>query len=137
MIYILISKTFFFTGQWYYYPGIIGHYVSFFAGLFFMIIYYVYFHPTGIGKGLWLVSTQLSSQFKKASEINLFASQNSIWINLYFPPFYIEVEFFNIKRGSYHNQNNITPSELLDTENQPIIGEKHFLEKNRSSITPK
>jgi len=67
-------------GQWYYYPGIIGHYVSFFAGLFFMIIYYVYFHPTGI-----------------------------------------EVEFFNIKRGSYHNQNNITPSELLDTENQPII----------------
>ena len=47
-----------------------------------------------------------------------------------FPPFYIEVEFFNIKRGSYHNQNNITPSELLDTENQPIIGEKHFLEKS-------
>ena len=44
------------------------------------------------------------------------------------------MEFFNIKRGSYHNQNNITPSELLDTENQPIIGEKHLLEKNRSSI---
>ena len=34
---------------WYYYPGIIGHYLAFFAGLFFMIIYYLYFHPTGIG----------------------------------------------------------------------------------------
>lgn len=33
---------------WYYYPGIIGHYLAFFAGLFFMIIYYLYFHPTGI-----------------------------------------------------------------------------------------
>jgi hypothetical protein len=34
--------------SWYYYPGIIGHYLAFFAGLFFMIVYYVYFHPTGI-----------------------------------------------------------------------------------------
>ena len=33
---------------WYYYPGIIGHYLAFFAGLFFMVIYYLYFHPTGV-----------------------------------------------------------------------------------------
>lgn len=38
------------TGQeyWYYYPGILGHYAMFFGGIFFMVLYYSFFHPTGI-----------------------------------------------------------------------------------------
>lgn len=34
--------------HWYYYPGIIIHYLAFFGGIFFMLVYYAYFHPTGI-----------------------------------------------------------------------------------------
>ncbi|TRY68474.1 hypothetical protein TCAL_09655, partial [Tigriopus californicus] len=33
---------------WYYYPGILGHYAMFFGGIFFMILYYSFFHPTGV-----------------------------------------------------------------------------------------
>ena len=33
--------------SWYFYPGIVGHYVAFLAGVFFMIIYYYFFHPSG------------------------------------------------------------------------------------------
>ena len=34
--------------HWYWIPGIIGHYVMFFGGILFMVIYYTCFHPTGI-----------------------------------------------------------------------------------------
>eukprot|EP00095_Tigriopus_kingsejongensis_P001254 maker-scaffold374_size191929-snap-gene-0.33 protein:Tk01254 transcript:maker-scaffold374_size191929-snap-gene-0.33-mRNA-1 annotation:"hypothetical protein DAPPUDRAFT_43071" len=34
--------------HWYYYPGIFGHYVMFFAAIFFMLLYYGVFHPTGV-----------------------------------------------------------------------------------------
>jgi len=33
---------------WYFYPAIFGHYLAFFAGIFFMVIYYVFFHPSGV-----------------------------------------------------------------------------------------
>ena len=33
--------------SWYYYPGIVAHYVMFFVGLSFMALYYGCFHPTG------------------------------------------------------------------------------------------
>ena len=33
--------------NWYFYPGIIGHYVAFTAGILFMIAYYYFFHPSG------------------------------------------------------------------------------------------
>lgn len=34
--------------NWYYYPGIVGHYLAFFGGIFFMVTYYTFFHPTGV-----------------------------------------------------------------------------------------
>ena len=33
--------------EWYRLPGIVFHYVAFFAGLCFMLLYYGLFHPTG------------------------------------------------------------------------------------------
>ena len=36
------------TGEiWYFYPGIIGHYLAFAAGVAFMVTYYYFFHPSG------------------------------------------------------------------------------------------
>ena len=36
------------TGEiWYFYPGIIGHYLAFTAGVGFMVTYYYFFHPSG------------------------------------------------------------------------------------------
>ena len=36
------------TGEiWYLYPGIIGHYLAFTAGVVFMVTYYYFFHPSG------------------------------------------------------------------------------------------
>ena len=36
------------TGElWYFYPGILGHYLAFFAGVGFMVTYYYFFHPSG------------------------------------------------------------------------------------------
>ena len=34
--------------HWYYIPGVVGHYLMFFAGIFFMCLYYGCCHPTGI-----------------------------------------------------------------------------------------
>ena len=34
--------------HWYFYPGIFGHYITFFAGIVFMVVYYLFFHPTGV-----------------------------------------------------------------------------------------
>jgi len=34
--------------NWYVFPAMIGHYLSFFAGIMFMLCYYLWFHPTGI-----------------------------------------------------------------------------------------
>jgi len=34
--------------RWYFYPGIVGHYLAFFTGLAFMMIYYGFFHPSEI-----------------------------------------------------------------------------------------
>lgn len=48
VLWILNAKTILPDNQWYFYPAIIGHYAAFFCGLAFMIIYYVYFHPSGI-----------------------------------------------------------------------------------------
>jgi len=33
---------------WFVYPALIGHYAAFFGGIFFMLSYYIWFHPTGI-----------------------------------------------------------------------------------------
>eukprot|EP00088_Acartia_fossae_P004312 TRINITY_DN11844_c0_g1_i5.p1 TRINITY_DN11844_c0_g1~~TRINITY_DN11844_c0_g1_i5.p1 ORF type:complete len:588 (-),score=83.91 TRINITY_DN11844_c0_g1_i5:364-2127(-) len=33
---------------WFVYPALIGHYLAFFGGIFFMLCYYIWFHPTGI-----------------------------------------------------------------------------------------
>ena len=33
---------------WFVYPAMVGHYVAFFGGIFFMLCYYIWFHPTGI-----------------------------------------------------------------------------------------
>ena len=35
------------TVEWYRLPGIAVHYVAFFSGLCFMLLYYGFFHPTG------------------------------------------------------------------------------------------
>ena len=42
------------TTAWYFYPAIIGHYAAFFSGLAFMLIYYIYFHPSEIEVPLFL-----------------------------------------------------------------------------------
>jgi len=34
--------------DWYVFPAMTGHYLAFFAGIFFMICYYLWFHPTGV-----------------------------------------------------------------------------------------
>lgn len=34
--------------HWYWIPGMVGHYVMFFSGIFFMVTYYVCFHPSGV-----------------------------------------------------------------------------------------
>jgi len=34
--------------NWYVFPAMIGHYLSFFAGIMFMLCYYLWFHPTGV-----------------------------------------------------------------------------------------
>jgi len=34
--------------NWYVFPAMVGHYLTFFAGIMFMICYYLWFHPTGI-----------------------------------------------------------------------------------------
>ena len=33
--------------SWYVFPAMVGHYLAFFAGIMFMICYYLWFHPTG------------------------------------------------------------------------------------------
>jgi len=33
--------------SWYVFPAMCGHYLAFFAGIMFMIFYYLWFHPTG------------------------------------------------------------------------------------------
>ena len=33
--------------SWYVFPALLGHYLAFFAGIMFMICYYLWFHPTG------------------------------------------------------------------------------------------
>ncbi len=38
---------------WYFYPGIVAHYLTFFAGVFFMVLYYACFHPTGVRPISW------------------------------------------------------------------------------------
>ena len=35
------------SASWYFYPGIVGHYLAFFAGIMFMVLYYYFFHPSG------------------------------------------------------------------------------------------
>lgn len=37
---------------WYFYPSVFGHYLMFFGGIFFMLVYYVCFHPTRNGDPL-------------------------------------------------------------------------------------
>ena len=34
-------------GSWYVFPAMMGHYLTFFAGIMFMLCYYLWFHPTG------------------------------------------------------------------------------------------
>ncbi len=34
--------------DWYVFPAMIGHYLAFFAGIMFMLCYYLWCHPTGI-----------------------------------------------------------------------------------------
>jgi len=34
--------------SWYVFPAMVGHYLTFFAGIMFMLCYYLWFHPTGI-----------------------------------------------------------------------------------------
>jgi len=34
-------------GSWYVFPAMMGHYLAFFAGIMFMLCYYLWFHPTG------------------------------------------------------------------------------------------
>jgi hypothetical protein len=41
--------------QWYRLPGIVVHYVTFFAGLLFMLLYYGFCHPTGVKVRLIIV----------------------------------------------------------------------------------
>jgi len=33
--------------SWYVFPAMVGHYLAFFAGIMFMLCYYLWFHPTG------------------------------------------------------------------------------------------
>jgi len=33
--------------NWYVFPAMVGHYLAFFAGIMFMLCYYLWFHPTG------------------------------------------------------------------------------------------
>lgn len=35
------------SNLWYLYPAIVGHYLSFFVGLVFMVVYYLLLHPSG------------------------------------------------------------------------------------------
>lgn len=46
---------------WYYYPGIICHYILFFAGLVFMLTYYVTLHPSGTEYSITVSSYQFSN----------------------------------------------------------------------------
>merc|ERR1719430_1142354 len=34
--------------NWYVFPAMVGHYLAFFAGIMFMVCYYLWFHPTGV-----------------------------------------------------------------------------------------
>ena len=40
------ASNFYFLFRWHL-PGFVGHYTAFFLGLFFMLVYYIFFHPTG------------------------------------------------------------------------------------------
>ena len=41
-----MASNFYFLFRWHL-PGFVGHYTAFFLGLFFMLVYYIFFHPTG------------------------------------------------------------------------------------------
>jgi len=34
-------------GSWYVFPAMVGHYLAFFSGIMFMLVYYLWMHPTG------------------------------------------------------------------------------------------
>ena len=34
-------------GSWYVFPAMVGHYLAFFSGIMFMVVYYIWMHPTG------------------------------------------------------------------------------------------
>lgn len=43
-------------GAWYVFPAMVGHYLAFILGIMFMVVYYIWMHPTGGIEIPWPIS---------------------------------------------------------------------------------
>ena len=43
-------------GAWYVFPAMVGHYLAFLLGIMFMVVYYIWMHPTGGIEIPWPIS---------------------------------------------------------------------------------
>ncbi|XP_040568444.1 XK-related protein 6 [Lepeophtheirus salmonis] len=121
--------------NWYYYPGIIGHYFSFFGGVMFMIVYYSWFHPTGIDLSFLKLARRQSKPKKCMSSHNLPLTT--------LPPIskdYYEknLKSFNVDINNYSNNKTSKPisasSRCLSSPILDDVSQESKLNNKRSTV---
>ena len=99
------------SASWYFYPGIIGHYLAFAAGVLFMVTYYYFFHPSGnINKSFNPYSNRFAAANKDKQEpSNSHDIQNNTRISL---------ESANVKPANERYQVKMSSLTEMETEVQ-------------------